>query len=269
MIKLLFYPKKGIKLGEKIPRISSTLKDVTVDLNNLNYYNKVCHLKNSPNLPILYPHVMAGVSQLNLFSHPEFPIKMLGTIHMANKIVQTKPLPIVGNYQIKSRISNERYFNKGIEFDLITNVFLQDEEVWTETSTYRKNCKFQTNQTYCSTINLEKLDDFKTVDQWNISWKLGKQYATISKDFNPIHLSMVLAKAFGFKKDLAHGFCVLAQAMGKIHRIPIWPCTLDVIFKGPSYMGRNIKLVHNPKNKERFDLYAENNHRPVICFKLT
>jgi acyl dehydratase len=37
-------------------------------------------------------------------------------------------------------------------------------------------------------------------------------YASLSRDYNPIHMSSILAKAFGFKHKIAHGNLVVALA---------------------------------------------------------
>ncbi len=46
--------------------------------------------------------------------------------------------------------------------------------------------------------------------RWQLPSQLGRDYAKASDDFNPIHLHMLSAKAFGFPRAIAHGMWMLA-----------------------------------------------------------
>ena len=49
----------------------------------------------------------------------------------------------------------------------------------------------------------------------------GRRYARVSGDVNPIHLSGLTAKAFGFKRAIAHGMWVKARALAALEgRLP-------------------------------------------------
>jgi acyl dehydratase len=47
------------------------------------------------------------------------------------------------------------------------------------------------------------------------SWKLkrnaGRRYAAVSGDWNPIHLSALTARIFGFRAAILHGYCIEAM----------------------------------------------------------
>nr|WP_269452046.1 MaoC/PaaZ C-terminal domain-containing protein [Tessaracoccus coleopterorum] len=50
---------------------------------------------------------------------------------------------------------------------------------------------------------------------------LGRQYAKVSEDANPIHLSPVTARMFGFPRAIAHGMWVHARSLAALSgRLP-------------------------------------------------
>ena len=55
---------------------------------------------------------------------------------------------------------------------------------------------------------------------WRLPGDLGRRYASVSGDMNPIHMHSLSAKAFGFPTAIAHGMfsaaAVLANIEGQI-----------------------------------------------------
>jgi acyl dehydratase len=69
--------------------------------------------------------------------------------------------------------------------------------------------------------------------RWTLSAGLGRKYASISGDRNPIHLSDLTAKPFGFSRHIAHGMWTHARALAELeNRLPD-ACTVAVAFKRP------------------------------------
>ena len=60
---------------------------------------------------------------------------------------------------------------------------------------------------------------------------IGRRYAAVSGDRNPIHLHALAAKAFGFPSAIAHGMWLKARALAALEgRLPD-AFTVDVAFK--------------------------------------
>jgi acyl dehydratase len=51
--------------------------------------------------------------------------------------------------------------------------------------------------------------------QWQLDAGTGRRYAAVSGDRNPIHLSALTAKAFGFPTAIAHGMYTAARALAE------------------------------------------------------
>ena len=96
---------------------------------------------------------------------------------------------------------------------------------------------------------------------WRIPDDAGRRYAKVSGDVNPIHLSGLTAKAFGFKRAIAHGMWVKARVLGALSgRLPD-ALSLDVSFRKPLLLpvdgdavdraGRRRLGLRRPQRHER------------------
>ena len=71
----------------------------------------------------------------------------------------------------------------------------------------------------------------------------GRRYATVSGDFNPIHLTAASAKLFGFRQAIAHGLWTKARALAAmLPRQPIGQAEVTVEFKTPLYLPGRASL---------------------------
>jgi acyl dehydratase len=265
--KALALPRKGVKQGQSFPHIEATIKNVKVDQDNLNKYIDLCQVNNAEFLPVLYPHVMAGVVHLHIMTHKEFPIKLLGAIHKYNTVNAKRALKPNESFDIRAWIGEQRYYPKGLEFDLHTEVKVGDEVVWSETSTYFKRQRFKVAEQE-ETPYVSPVGEVNNLSSWHLDKWAGKKYAMICKDFNPIHINKPLAKLFGFKQDLAHGFCTAAQSLSKVDAQELYGRTLKMYFKGPSYLGSTMTLKIGAQDQNRYELYTSGNERPVISFEI-
>ena len=52
--------------------------------------------------------------------------------------------------------------------------------------------------------------------RWDLEAGLGRAYAKIAGDFNPIHMYAWSAKLFGFRQAIIHGMWSLAHALAQV-----------------------------------------------------
>lgn len=272
MFKALVLPRKGFDAKIGLPNIQASWSDAKVDSIALKQYLSTLDLPSSNSLPVLYPHVMAGSMHMNMLSHKSFPIRLLGAVHLKNRIIQSKPIAIDQVMDIHSEIGGYRLVEKGVEFDFTTRVKADNETVWDEVSTYFMAGKFggKDNPSAESSFELTKLEASEEKGQWHVPANRGKAYAKITGDYNPIHMSSLAAKLFGFKRDIAHGFGVLAQAIelsGLVsEETQQNTLQVDVIFKGPVFLDSNVTMKMGAADLgNRFDVYCGTNPKPSIC----
>jgi acyl dehydratase len=71
----------------------------------------------------------------------------------------------------------------------------------------------------------------------------GRQYAKIAGDRNPIHTSTLLAKVFGFKGPIAHGWYLVSKIVRICEQVKNKPFKfIEVEFKAPVFLPGDIRL---------------------------
>jgi acyl dehydratase len=278
MAKALLLRRKGFDAKVGMPEINASWTGAQADQGALRDYCNTLDIEFSDTLPVLYPHVMAGGMHMHMLTHKVFPIGLLGAVHLKNTITQHKPIAIGDKMDIHAQMGGFRLTAKGVEFDFSTQVKIADEVVWEELSIYFMAGKFggKENPSTETSFELASLDKMADVTSWAVPKNRGKKYASISGDYNPIHTSKYLAKLFGFKRDIAHGFGILAQAINQFElanktELAKGHCQVDVIFKGPLYLESDASLKQSASTEEdnRFDLFSGSNPKPSICASLT
>ncbi|MFL6059705.1 MAG: MaoC family dehydratase, partial [Marmoricola sp.] len=69
--------------------------------------------------------------------------------------------------------------------------------------------------------------------EWKLPADLGRRFAAVSGDYNPIHLYPLTAKAFGFPSQIAHGIWSKARCVAAMDsRVPD-AARVEVEFKKP------------------------------------
>ena len=63
-----------------------------VSRSRLAAYNRVCGYRLSDELPPTYPHVLAFPLAMALMTRPDFPLPLVGIVHLANTITVYRPV---------------------------------------------------------------------------------------------------------------------------------------------------------------------------------
>jgi acyl dehydratase len=86
------------------------------------------------------------------------------------------------------------------------------------------------------------IGEVRQVATWRVPDDAGRRYAKVSGDVNPLHLSGLSAKAFGFKRAIAHGMWVKARALAALSgRLPD-ALSVDVGFQKPLFLPSTVAL---------------------------
>jgi acyl dehydratase len=221
------------KKGGALPDLTLRRKDVEVDREHVAAYADVCGFAPSQTLPFTYPHMLAFPLHMGIMTDGSFPFPAIGTVHLANSITQHRPIAPAERLDLSASAVDLRPHPKGRVFDLVTTVTSAGETVWESTSTYLRVGKSD------KTVAPEG-EPFDLVPGSGTVWRLpsglGREYAAVSGDHNPIHLYPLTAKAFGFPRHIAHGMwskarCVAAMA----NRLPD-SARVEVEFKKPVFL---------------------------------
>jgi acyl dehydratase len=160
-----------------------------------------------------------------------FPFPAIGTVHVGNSITQHRPIRLDERLQVVARAENLRPHPKGRVFDMVTTVHSRGELVWEETSAFLRRGRGEGSGASGDAVAFPDAPPTGTV--WALPGDLGRRYAAVSGDHNPIHLHPLAAKAFGFPRHIAHGMWSMARCVGALENRLGDAVTVDVAFKKP------------------------------------
>ena len=265
--KAIFGSRPGPKPGMKLPEIKGVWKGVRTNQAQLEGYRKVCGIEDNGVLPILYPNVLTLGVQLSMLVHPAFPLKMLGTVHNRNHVFQKRAIRPDEVMDVTCTLEDSRILKQGIEFDVVTRVEIGGERVWESISGYLSRAKFSEFGEPSPLAQLPDLAEPVSESAYRLPKDLGRSYAKVTGDYNPIHISNILAKVFGFPRAIIHGMWSAANGAARVQTPPTdAPSRYDVIFKGPVFIGSNtvLKVNSGEGGVQRFDLFCGSNPRPCM-----
>jgi hypothetical protein len=218
------------KTGSTLPRVTLTRPDVRVSRDHVAAYSEVCGFGLKASLPVTYPHLLAFPLHMAIMTDRGFPFPAVGTVHLENAITQHRPVSPDEPLQVTARPQHLRAHPRGSAFDIATEVRVAGELVWEETSTFLRRGPGGDTPPGPG-------PEFEEVTASGIEWRLradlGRRYAAVSGDHNPIHLYGLTAKAFGFPRQIAHGMWSKARCLAALDgRLPD-AVRVEVAFKKP------------------------------------
>ena len=214
---------------------------VSVDPDKVSAFRKVCGFVTSSLLPPTYPHVLAFPLQMKLLTDKDFPFPLLGLVHLANRVSIRRPLGGVIKAQVSVRVDHLKPHAKGATFSLITQIEDALGLLWEEHSTM-----------LCRGVQLEgEIESsfepapmaMSELATWYAPADIGRQYAKVSGDYNPIHLSDASAKLFGFPTAIAHGLWIESRTLAALDdHLPDSNVDITVEFQKPVRLPSEVTL---------------------------
>jgi acyl dehydratase len=219
-------------------RIDAEASGVVADPDRVQAYRETCLLPEDGRLPLTYPHVLAGSVHMGMLLHADFPVRMVGLVHLANAIELFMPLPEDAELALDCRLEAGRTKPRGDEFRLVTEALWNDELAWRETMSFLAPAPRSLRRTPPEAPELPP-----AAAEWTVPAGIGRQYARVSGDWNPIHLADFLARPFGFPGAIAHGMWTVARCLGRLTQGPIGAgAKLDVRFLKPLFLPGRVRL---------------------------
>ena len=191
-------------------------------------------------LPPTYPHVLGFPLQMALMTERAFPFALLGMVHIGNRIEQRRPVPITARPTVRVWAENLRPHHRGRQLDLITEAELDGEVVWAGRSNYLRQGEGSGERPERSEDPLAGAESCAT---WKVPGDIGRRYAAVSGDRNPIHMHALSARLFGFPSAIAHGMWTYARALSTLDgRLPAAHVS-EVEFRAPLRIPGEARLL--------------------------
>jgi len=196
-------------------------------------YDRVVGEPASDVVPAGFLHVVAFPVATALMVRDDFPLPLVGMVHLANAVQVARPVVVGDVLEVRAWAQDLRPHRRGSQVDLVTEVRTDpadDAPAWRGVSTYLAKGVSLPGSTELSDsrggIPPRAPDNSRDdgagrplpTGRWTLDAGTGRRYAAVSGDRNPIHLSALSAKAFGFPRAIAHGMDMASRALAGLAR---------------------------------------------------
>ena len=173
-----------------------------------------------------------------------FPMKAMGQIHLRNSISVFKSISLDMVLSFKTAIISTKVTDKGVEWTVESLARVDEELVWSSRSTMLYRCKTEIARPAHSALSAKG-----EAQLWRVESDTGRNYASVSGDYNPIHLSNITAKMFGFNKAIVHGMWSKARCLAAMQaQVPKEKFRVEVAFQKPLFLPSDVQFFSHIKN---------------------
>lgn len=212
-----------------------TTAPTRVDAAHVARYAQVCGFPRKDTVPVTYPHLLTFAGQMEVMASPQFPWAAMGAVHVENTLTSHRPLRLDETVGVEVVAETTRPHPRGTVVDFVSTVTSGDEVVWESVSSYL--VRGRGDEDAPRGLDLEGPDGRVT---WRLDDNLGRRYARVSGDVNPIHLHPLTARALGFDRHIVHGMWTKARSLAAFeNRLP-HAVRVEVAFKRPVHLPSRV-----------------------------
>lgn len=194
-----------------LPDVEVLVRGVRTPVEGLAAYDRLCGFPLRDTLPATWLHVLTFPLQAWVMARPDFPFPLAGILHLGNAMVVERAVATGVPLDLRVHAADPRPHRKGVVFDLVGEAAVAGETVWRGVSTYLTTARTLPGDAE-PTAHL-RLPDAPVSQQWRLPPDLGRRYAAVSGDYNPIHLHPLTARPFGLPRPIIHGMWTHARAL--------------------------------------------------------
>lgn len=232
-----------------LPRVALRVRGVRLDRERLDAYRRLVGENLGGEVaPPGFVHVTCFGLQLALMARPDFPLPMLGLVHVANRVEQLRGITPADSLEVTTWARNLtsrllRDDRVGTEVELVTEVRTdQGELLWQGVSTYLAKSVTLRHLPMAPRATHEEFVPPVPTSGWSTAVASTREYARVSDDRNPIHTNGLAARAFGFPGRIAHGMDTAARALAALGRERGEAFTWRVDFAAPALVPGRVAL---------------------------
>jgi acyl dehydratase len=243
--------------GKEIPDLELALDGVKADPEEVAAYARVCGFTLRDHLPPTYPHVLAFPLHMAVMADGGFPFGAVGLVHLENRIVQHRRIGLGEELKLRVKPTKLVPHPKGRTFSLVTEVRVGRQMVWEGISTILRRGPTKdsadgtkTGAGVADSSRRQEEDGLTPSAEWRLGGDLGRRYAAVSGDRNPIHMHSLTARPLGFKAAIAHGMWTKARCLAAIEsRLPD-AFEAEVRFRKPIFLPARVELLTATSGEE-------------------
>ncbi|HEY6779555.1 MAG TPA: MaoC/PaaZ C-terminal domain-containing protein [Thermoleophilaceae bacterium] len=259
--------------GGEVPELELSLRGAQAEPERVAAYARVCGFTLADALPATFPHVLAFPLHMAVMADGRFPLGAVGLVHVSNRIVQHRPVRSGEALDLRVHATPLEPHPRGRTFTIGSEARVGDELVWEGVSTMLRRGRGSdaTGSAADGAGDERSPKDATVVDsiakdaggepsgadaadapvppanaEWRLPGDLGRRYASVSGDRNPIHMHALTAKPLGFPRAIAHGMWTKARCLAALEsRLPD-SFAVEVRFRRPILLPGTVVFASEP-----------------------
>ncbi|WP_159616433.1 MaoC/PaaZ C-terminal domain-containing protein [Arthrobacter zhaoguopingii] len=253
-----------------LPEIRHRASGGPVDRERLTAFQHLVGQAARDAVPSAHVHTLAFPVAMSVMARPDFPLPMLGMVHLSNTVVQTRALRVGEEFESVAYAENLTPHRSGTSVDLVTEVSVDGQRIWTGRSVYLARGVRTPGGREAdpapspegSTGGGPEVDGDRRdsalpgsgdafippvpTAQWHLASDTGRAYAAVSGDWNPIHLSAPSARLLGMKRAIAHGVYLAARMVEMAEPAAPEALSWGVDFLSPALLPGTLAVAVRP-----------------------
>ncbi len=226
--------------AKAIPEIELELTGVRAEPEAVAAYSRACGFGLRDHLPPTYPHVLAFPLHMAVMADGSFPFGAVGLVHVENRIEQLRPIGQGEELSLRVRPTALEPHPRGRTFGLVTEARAGGELAWTSVSTMLRRGG---GESPAAGKRKDEGPGPGASAEWKLGDDLGRRYAAVSGDRNPIHMHALTAKPLGFQRAIAHGMWSKARCLAALEsRLPD-AFGVEVRFRKPILLPARVEFA--------------------------
>ncbi|MHC6221043.1 MaoC/PaaZ C-terminal domain-containing protein [Arthrobacter sp. MMS24-S77] len=235
----------GFQTANVLPQGSHEVRGVQADVGNLTAYQHLVGESASDVLPAGFIHALAFPVAMSVLNRDDFPLPLLGMIHLRNHVEQLRAVQFSELLDIRSWAEDMRGHRAGTQLDVVAEARSSSDGalLWRGVSTYLAKGVFLPGVDKANTAAAPgEFTPPAPTAVWQLGVDTGRLYASVSGDFNPIHLSVLSAKALGLRRSIAHGMYLASRALADVGSVKSEAFRWAVNFEAPVFLPARVAL---------------------------
>lgn len=232
-----------------LPDVRHHASDVQATIGELTRFQQLIGAPAQDVLPSGYLHTIAFPVAMSVMARKDFPLPLLGMIHLRNAVEHRRAVGFDERLDIAAWAEDLLPHHAGTQVDLVTQVSSSGAVVWTGRSTYLAK---GTRIAGPATGAKEERTPFAAPSLtavWNLPGSIGRSYAAVSGDYNPIHLSAPTAKALGMQRAIAHGMYFASRMVQETKPAGVDSFSWSIDFRSPVLLPAKVAIAVAPQSE--------------------
>ena len=255
-------PGIGRRRPTGLPDLELSLPEVEIDRDSLVAYDRVCGFRLRDELPPTYLHVLAFPLSMEIMTDSRFPFPVIGLVHSRNRIQRIRPVGAGERPTVRVRAVDLSPHDRGTQFELVAEATVGGEPVWRSRSTYLRREGGGDRKRGGGRPDEPR----EPAAVWRLAGDVGRRYAAVSGDSNPIHIHPLTARLFGLPRPIAHGMWLKARCLAALEGSLPDGYAVDVRFKLPVPLPSRVAFAAwREGGGHRFALHDPRSGKPHLA----